>query len=621
MEAYVRLSGHVERYADRSWRRVGMIGRLAPGASLDEARAEFAGIAARLAEAWPEANRGRSLVLDHYSATRFGPVSGTQNRLFMALLMGMALLALVIVCANVANLMLSRALVRQREMAVRQSIGASRWRILRILLAEGLVLSVLAAGLGGIFAWWACGAISKLAPPLESGAHFIPDFLPDWRVALYALALALASTLVFTLAPAVRAWGQDLLPWLRAGEHSVARGRSRTATLLVVAQMALGVLLLVSGSLAWRSTRLMETTDLGFTRDHVLLAGIDTRTAAQTRGENLVLLERIRRRLRAVPGVVSASWAVAAPPHPHGWMDVPVSTPGASRPVPTDGTYAGPEYLHTLRVPILAGRDFSPADLTGHAAVAIINRRLARGLWPDRSALGQVLTLGASETSIEVIGVVPDAAFNAVGSQGEVSGLAPEDRRNFVFLSEGLRGDPGGYTFHMRYAGSLAALVPAVRAAIAGIDRGVPVFSLRTMDAEFADFVLPIHLFANVVGIFAAGALLMATIGLYALIAFYTARRRREMGIRVALGASPRQILRAVLREGLLLSAAGLAIGLALSAAAGRAFGSLLYGISPADPPTYGAVIAALAAVSLAACYLPARRAARVDPMTSLRQE
>ncbi|MGO9262037.1 MAG: FtsX-like permease family protein [Bryobacteraceae bacterium] len=539
----------------------------------------------------------------------------------MAILTGVALLALVIVCANVANLMLSRALVRQREMAVRQSIGASRLRILRILLAEGLILSFLAAGVGWIFAWWACGAIAKLAPPLESGARFVPDFEPDWRVALYAACLAVASTLVFTLAPAVRAWGQDLLPWLRAGEQSVARGRSRTANFLVVAQMALCVLLLISGSLAWRSTKMMESTDLGFTRDHVLLAGVDTRIAAGSRAENLVLMERMRERLLAVPGVVSASWAVAAPPHPHGWMGVPVQPAGSAESVPSDGTYAGPDYLHTLRVPILAGRDFSRADVTGRGAVAIINRKLAHALWPGQSAVGRILTVGTAEIPLEVVGIVPDAAFNGVGNDGQFSGLAPEDRRNFVFLPEALQGDPGSYTFHVRYAGDTAALVPALRAALAEIDRSVPVFSVRTMEAEFEDFTLPVHMFANVVGLFAAGALLLASLGLYAVVAFYSARRRRELGIRVALGASPRQVLSAVLRDGLLLTAAGLTIGLALTAAAGKAFGSLLYGISPGDPITYATAVATLAAVSLVACYIPARRAARVDPMLSLRQE
>jgi predicted permease len=607
LEAYARLAGMEDDLTNRAEGGLGMVGRIAPGTSLSDARAEFAAIAARLAEAYPEVNRDRTMLLEPYSATRFGPVSGAQNRLFMAILMGVALLTLLMVCANVANLMLSRAVTRQREMAVRQSIGASRSRILRILLAEGLILSLAAAGAALIFAQWACAAIAKLGPPLESGGRFVPDFAPDWRVALYAVALAILSTLVFTLAPALRAWGQDLLPWLRGGEHSVAPGRSRTANLLVVAQLALCVVLVTSGSFAWRSTRLMESADLGFTRDHVLLAGVDTRVAAGSRAQNLALLERMRQRLLVLPGVAGASWAVAAPPHSHGFMDIPVDS------VPSDGTYAGPDYLHTLRVPILAGRDFSSADLAGRGTVAIVNRKLAHTLWPGQSAVGRTVTMANSEMPLEVIGVVPDAAFNAVGKNGDFSGFAPEDRRNYIFLFESLHGTPGGYTFHVPYKGQ----IPAVNE----VDNRVPVYSVRTLQTEFEEFTLPVHTFANFVGISAAGALLLASLGLYAVIAFYTARRRRELGIRVALGASPGQVLQSVLREGLLLTGAGLTIGLALSAAAARAFGSLLYGISPGDPGMYGAVAAALATVSLVACYLPARKAARCDAMESLRQE
>jgi predicted permease len=611
LEGYARIARMEPEFTNRGASRLFLMGRLAPGSSVAEARAEFAAISARLAEEYPDSNKDRTLLLEPYSATRFGPVSGPQNRLFMAILMGVALLTLLIVCANVANLMLSRAVARQREMAVRQSIGASRQRIVRILLAEGLVLSLAAAGAALVFAAWACSAIGKFAPPLESGGRFVPDFAPDWRVALYAIALAIASTLVFTLAPALRAWGQDLLPWLRGGEHSIARGRSLTANLLVVAQLALCVLLLTSGSLAWRSTKLMESADLGFTRDHILLAGVDTKTAASSRAQNLALLERMRERLLAVPGVAAASWAVAAPPHSHSWMDVPIES------VPSDGTFAGPDYLHTLRVPILAGRDFSAADLGSRGAVAIVNRRLAHALWPDQPAVGRTITVATSQVPVQVIGVVPDAAFNAVGRNGEFSGLAPEERRNYVFLSEALHGDPGTYTFHVRYTGA----IPAVRPALGEVDRRVPVFSVRTLQTEFEDFTLPVHTFANFVGISALGALLLASLGLYAIMAFYTARRRRELGIRVALGASPRQVLGTVLREGLLLTFAGLAIGLAFSAAAAKAFGSLLFGISPNDPATYAAVAVTLAVVALLACYVPARKASRVDPMVSLRQE
>ena len=587
-----------------------MYGRLADGASLSSAQAEFDGLSQRLQSAYPQIERGKRVVLAPYSATAFGPNSGRQARLFLAIVMAVALLTLVIVCANVANLMLARAIARQREVAIRLSMGASGSRLLRMLFAEGLALSLTAAGAAWLFANWATRALTKLLPPLESGAQFDVDFTPDWRVAAYALALALVGTLAFTIGPALRARRQALLPSLKAGEHGVIHGRSKLACALVVAQLTLCVILLIGGGLAWRSLSLINTTDLGFNRDHVLLAGVNFSGVQQPE-----LLERLRQRLRALPGIVSVSWAIAAPPHSHPGMAVPVRAAGADQPVPTDVTLAGPDYLRTLGVGILAGRDFSPADRDA----AIITRKLAMMLWPNQQAVGRTVTLGQGAQPLEVVGVVPDAAFNAVGQDGSFSGLAPSERRPFLFIAD--QDAPQERTLHIRYTGNLASLVSAVRAAIRQADPRLSVFSVRTMEAEWRDFTSPIRAVVTLLTLFAIGSLALGSIGLYAVTAFYTARRTREFGIRMALGATPRQTLRAVLQESLLLTAVGLAIGLAICAVASRALTRLLFGISPTDAVTYATTTVVLAAVSLLASYVPARRAARVDPLTALRED
>ena len=614
--ASARRMASAAEIAGRFGQGIGMIGRLAPGMSLPSAQADFDHLSPLLESVVPGVPHGKRILLAPYSATAFGPNSGPQARLFMAIVMGVTLLTLVIVCANVANLMLARAITRQREIALRLAIGASASRLLRMLFAEGLALSLTAAAAAWLFASWATRFLVTLIPPLESGARFDIDLTPDWRVAAYALLLALLSSFAFTVAPALRAVRQELLPSLKMGEQGVIRGRSIAANILVIAQLALCVVLLIGGGLAWRSLALIDTTDLGFRKDHLLLAAVDM---AGVQESPVVLLERLRQRLLILPGVTSVSWAVAAPPHSHGWMGIPARAAGSSRSVPADGTFAGPDYLRTLGVPILAGRDFSPADRLLSDLRGVINRNLAEALWPGESALGRTFTLSQGIHPIEVVGVVPDAAFSGVAEDGSFSGLAPSERRPFVFLAD--RQPAPERTFHIRYTGNLAALVPAVRAAIRQIDTRLSVFSVRTLDSEWRDFTMPIRAIVNLLALFALGALAMASIGLYAVIAFYTAKRTREFGVRMALGATPRQILRAVLQEALLLAAAGLALGLGLCAVAGSALGHLLFGISPTDARTYIAVAAALTFVALLACYLPARRAARIDPLQALRED
>jgi predicted permease len=531
--------------------------------------------------------------------------------LFQRIILAVAFVTLLIVCANVANLMLSRAVFRQREMAIRQSIGASRGRVFRMLLAEGMVVSLLALAAAWLFTIWTSNALQRFIPP-ERGMAIDLDFAPDWRVAAYAVILAALSTLAFTVAPAVRAWRQEVLPWLKAGEQTVAQGRSRLSSVLVITQLALCVLLLTSAGLAYRSKSLVDTLDLHIGNDHLLLVTVNTQGSAASREQNATLLDRLRDRMRAIPGVVAASYATIEPLR--GSLPVgPVASAASAKPVAVDGNSVGPDYLRSLGVVLLLGRDLSEADRTGAKKTVVINQNLADTLWPGQPALGRTMLLGDAKQVVEVAGVVRNGVY---------SGLRQGTRRNFVFLPERQNpAAPGEMTFHVRYTGRLDAVASAVRAAVRETDVHLPIFYMRTMETHLQEILGPTLLVTVLLSLFAGGALILAGVGLYAVIAFNMSRRTRDFGIRMAMGASSGQILEMVLKEGLTMTVIGLVVGFALSLACGKALGSMLFGVTPTDKLTYGGVFGLLAIVSLIACYLPARRAARIDPICALRQE
>ena len=610
IEPYARVSGSERRLLDRADRGVELIGRLATGVSLEQARAEFATISRRLQAAYPKSNRALAAELEPYSALG----TGVQRiRIFAAILMAVAILSLLVVCANVANLMLARSASRQRELAVRQSIGASRSRILRLLIAEGLVLSGAAWAAAWLMAEWASRAIPAALQSRGGGPEGVRslDLSPDWRVAAFALSLAVLSTLAFTIAPAIHAWRQELLPWLKAGDHSVAQGRSRLANCLVVAQLALCVVLLTTAGLAYRSLYLIDSIDLP-KQGGLLLVNVETSGAASSREQNLALLEKLGSRLQAVPGVTAASYARAVPAG--WWSRVRVKAMGARESVAAETNLAGPGVLRAFGIAPLLGRDFTVEDRVGAQRVAIVNQDLAAALWPGQSPLGQTLSMGETERQdAAVVGVVANSFF---------TNSHPPEPNNFLFLAEGQSAAaPGEVTLVVRHAIPVASVAPALRAAIRDTDSRVPVFTLRTIEDQLENFMGPLLTIATLLGSFAVGALLLASIGLYAVIAFHLSRRTRDFGIRMALGASSRQILRTVLREGLQLTAAGLVLGFLLSVAVGRTLRGILFGVTPTDVATYLGVFVVLAAVSLVACYLPARRAAGIDPTVALRQE
>ncbi len=576
------------------------LGRLAPGASVAQAQAEFDSITQRIREAYPEFGRQR-IVVSAYSSTSFGPWQEARSRMLMALLTGVALLTLLVVCANVANLMLGRSAARQRELAVRQSLGASRGRILSMLLSEGLMLSCAAAGAAWALAWFVARALPSFIPPMASGARIEPDLAPDWRVAVYALLLAIAGALAFTLAPSLRAWRLQLLPFLKSGEQGISSGRSRLANGLAVAQLALCVLLLGGAGLASRSVSLINAADLGFAKDHRLILRVNS-LAAGTVADRAAMLENLRLRIAAMPNLKAVSYGVAVPPDPFGQF---VTTSGGTV---LRGMVAGPRYLEALGVRVL-GRDFRESDRGRD--VAVLTRVMAAKLFPGESALGRSLELFRRQ--YEVIGIVPDAAYSGLREQGG-------DR--FVFVSHAEQEAPGVEYFNIRYAGPVAAVASAVRQLVRDYSATNRIVgTLETMDSFLEQYTAPAVVIASILSLFSVGSLLVAGIGLYAVIAFHTARRTREFGIRIALGASARDVLWTVTREGLLLTAVGAVAGLALSAGTVRMLSGLLFGVTPLDPLTWTAVIAVLGLVALAAGWIPAHRASRIQPIEALRQE
>ena len=599
MEAYVRLHGNPGGLLRLG---VEVIGRLAPDVPLEQSQAELDAISQRIAAAHPEF-AGKRVIAMAYSSTAFGPWQGAQTRMFMRLLTAVALLTLLVVCANVANLMLGRSAARERELAVRQSLGASRGRILSLLLGEGLALSVTAAAAAWMFAWWVAQAIPSLIPPLESGARIEPDLAPDWRVGVYAFGLAVFGALIFTLAPSVRSWRQELLPFLKAGEHGVVQGRSRMANVLVVVQLAFCVLLLGGAGLATRSAQTIHSADLGFPKERRLILRLNT-VAAPAGQDRRALLEDLRRRIGGLPGVAAVSYASAVPPDPFGQMNFSIGQKEAN------GMVAGPRYLDALGLPV-RGRDFAEND-AGHD-VAILTRRMEQILTPGQSALGRTIELFGRP--YEVIGIAPDAAY---------SGLREEGGDRFIFVSHVDDTGPGAGVqyFNIRYSGPLGPVAAAIRAVVrdaAASERIVG--TVQTMDSVLQKYTAPSMIVSSLLGVFSAGSLVVAGIGLYAVIAFHTARRRREFGIRMALGATSGNLLATVLREGLVLSAIGCGAGLALCAAVTTLLRGFLFGVSPMDPITWTAVLLLLAVASLAACYVPARRAGRIQPLDALRQE
>jgi macrolide transport system ATP-binding/permease protein len=618
IEAYYAAIADTGVLNNPAQRVVVMVGQLAPGASLRQARAELATLWAQTPVASPTDRAKTTVVATNFSATALLPVADIAPR-FLTLFSVVTLLTLLIVSANVANLLLGRAVERQRDTAVRQSLGASRIRIVRMLLAEGVAIAMTAWVAASVLAWWTSRALARFVEP-RSG--LLPDMRPDWSTAAYAMLLALLAMLAFTTAPGVRAWRQQALPLLKSGEHGVARGRSRLSSTLVVLQFAFSVLLLTSAGLAYRSLSLFDSGDVGFETDNLLLVTVravrsgafaQSEPSAAEREMALGLLERVRERLTGVAHLESVTYSRRVP-GPYLLTTTAVRRESRAEPAHAYVRPVGPDYLKTLGVSPAMGRELTTIDQRGAVRTAVINRQLATQLWPQGSPIGETLLLGDEPQPVEIVGVAPDALFD---------GPVHEPRPRYVLIAEQQRAGrpPIDPTFFIRHRSSLEAVTPLVGRAIAEVDAALPIVAMTTMRQRIESVSILERQVATLLTWFSAMSLVIAALGQYAVAMFNMRRRTRDFGVRMALGASSRQIQHGVVNESLRLTTAGLVLGFALSAAAASAFRSVLFGVTPTDPPTYAGVLLVLAMTSLVASYLPAWRAGRVNVVDALRQE
>jgi len=592
-----------------------VIGRLKPGVTLGVARQQMAAIAERLAARHPETNQGLTTVIKPFADEFID--EGARRMIFTML--GTVVLVLVIACANVANLMLARNATRRRELAIRTALGAPRRRLIGQVLLESLALAVGGALLGGLLAAWAgdwtlaaLRASETLAPP------YWVDFEADWRTLAFLAACAFAAAALAGLLPALRATRGDVQEDLRSGGHGLTGnplGRLTRGFLSV--QLAFTCVVMVGAALAARSVASIHTVEIGADVANVLSGRIGlSESAYPTPQARARFFEQLEERLAALPGVRGAAVATSLPATfiSTSWLQVEGRpTPEGQRSAYADFASVSPGYFDTLGVRSLEGRPFGSGDRADTLPVAIVNRKLAEQHWPRESALGRRIQLGRSGSDapwLTIVGVVPNVV------QGEVDD--PLDPTVYQPLSQT---GPRFASLAVRAAGDPRALAEPVRKLVAGLDADTPVYWLRTLEGWIERGRFAGRFFAVLFTSFALGGLLLGALGQYAVLAYAVSQRTREIGLRRALGAANRELLRMTLGDGLRHLGPALAVGMLLSLAFARLLAGVLYGVAGFDAVSFGVVAAALTLVVLGASLVPARRALGVDPAIALRDE
>ena len=594
-----------------------VIGRLKPGISLPQAQAAVDVLARQLEQQYPDTNKTvRARVIPERLA-RPEPNAADSNPLVAGVFLLLVTLVLLVACVNVVNLLMVRATVRQRELALRAALGAGRGRLVRQILTESLILAGAGGLAGAIIGRWLSGMLSRITLPADLPIRF--ELVFDWRVFTYIAVVALGAGLVVGLLPALRASRADLNEVLREGGRSMAEGsgRHRMRSVLVIAQVAVSLVLLVAAGLFVRSVQRAQSIDLGFDPRHVMNLSMDVSQQGFDEARGRAFYKEVEARVGRLPGVESVSYAYSVP---FGYYNSSENVEAEDHQVPKDErkpragyNTVGTDYFRTMKVPIVRGRAFTREDDERGRPVAIVNELMARRLWPDQDPIGRRFRLQSNLAQwLEVVGVSGPGKYQFIF----------EDAGPYLFTPIAQQYRPLR-VLHIRTTGAPEGIAPAAQREIRALNPDLPVYDVRSMEQMLQGpngfFLLKMGaLFGGALG---ALGLVLALVGIYGVVSYAASQRTQEIGVRMALGAQPGDILRLVVGHGLVLVSAGLVLGLCAAFGISRLLARLLFGISSTDPLTFAAVPLLLGSMAILASYLPALRATRIDPMTALRKE
>ncbi len=601
---------------NRQLRNLLVLGRLRPNTSVQQAQAALLVIGHRLSEEYPQADKELSVQV--YPELRSRPQPDPKNTLMITggLFLGLAGMVLLLACVNVANILLVRASVRGREMAIRAALGAARLRLVRQLLTESVLLALLGGIAGVLLGQWGSSALASINIQTDLPVHF--DFGFDWRVFGYATAAALLTGIIVGLVPAIRASRGNLASILHEGGRGVVGGKNRLRSGLVIAQVAGSLVLLIIAGLFARSLGKAQKTSLGFEADHVVNFTMDPVEIGFNQQQTRDFYKNLLAGISSLPGVVSASTATATPMGYYNTNDTLTiegyqPPPGQPLPGAMYNTISA-DYFRTMQVPMLRGRAFTEADGENAQYVAILSESMAKKFWPNADPIGRQFQMSTdAKHSMVVVGVVKDVRY-----QGITGAIPP------VFYAPFAQHQAGNSLQFLQVRTSAApeTMIPEIERTIQSLAPQLPVFDVETMRQALYTLngLLIYRIGAALAALLGVLGLILAIVGVYGVVSYAASQKTHEIGVRMALGAQPGDILKMVFGQGLFIVAIGLAVGIAMALAAARVVGNFLT-VSPTDPVTYVVVSAILTIVALAACYIPARRAMRVDPMVALRYE